>query len=150
MRVEMKAPVKTAHDNIVKLMAGKSTKVEIYQGRKKVKTYYVSDATKDNVGTYVIDGSSAPYICHIPGFWISNQQIHDTMVGMERCRDFQHRLPQIAEIGSFHQDLSALSRSRTRRQSGSAVQDLPYRNIGRENGHCLRKTVLAKLSEHQI
>lgn len=108
MRVEMKAPVaKTAHDNIVKLMAGKSTKVEIYQGRKKVKTYYVSDATKDNMGTYMlIEGSRTPFICHIPGF--TGYLTSRYMTRPLEWRDteiFQHRLPQIAEVKvDFHQE----------------------------------------------
>lgn len=108
MRVEMKAPVaKTAHDNIVKLMAGKSTKVEIYQGRKKVKTYYVSDATKDNMGTYMlIEGSRTPFICHIPGF--TGYLTSRYMTRPLEWRDteiFKHRLPQIAEIKiDFHQE----------------------------------------------
>lgn len=108
MRVEMKAPVaKSAHDNIVKLMAGKSTKVEIYQGDEKVKTYYVSDATKDNMGTYMlIEGSSTPFICHIPGFtgYLSGRYMtrdwewRDTEI-------FAHRLSQIAEVKlDFHQE----------------------------------------------
>lgn len=108
MRVEMKAPVaKTAHDNIVKLMAGKSTKVEIYQGSKKVKTYYVSDATKDNMGTYMlIEGSSTPFICHIPGFY--GYLTSRYMTRPLEWRDteiFKHRLPQIAEVMvDFHQE----------------------------------------------
>ena len=108
MRVEMKAPVaKTAHDNFVKLMAGKSTKVEIYQGRKKVKTYYVSDATKDNMGTYMlIEGSRTPFICHIPGF--TGYLTSRYMTRPLEWRDteiFQHRLPQIAEVKvDFHQE----------------------------------------------
>lgn len=107
-RVEMKAPVaKTAHDNIVKLMAGKSTKVEIYQDGDKVKTYYVSDATKDNMGTYMlIEGSSTPFICHIPGFY--GYLTSRYMTRPLEWRDteiFGHRLPQIAEIKiDFHQE----------------------------------------------
>lgn len=107
-RVEMKAPVaKTAHDNIVKLMAGKSTKVEIYEGKKKVKTYYVSDATKDNMGTYMlIEGSSTPFVTHIPGFvgYLSGRY----MTRPWEWRDteiFKHRLSQIAEVKlDFHQE----------------------------------------------
>lgn len=107
-RVEMKAPVaKTAHDNIVKLMAGKSTKVEIYQGDDKVKTYFVSDATKDNMGTYMlIDGSRTPFVCHIPGFigYLSGRY----MTRPWEWRDteiFNHRLSQIAELKlDFHQE----------------------------------------------
>lgn len=107
-RVEMKSPVaNTAHDNIVRLMAGKSIKVEIYQGKDKVKTYYVGDATKDNMGTYMlIEGSRTPFICHIPGFYgyLSGR----FMTRAWEWRDteiFSYRLPEIAEIRvDFHQE----------------------------------------------
>ena len=107
-RVEMKAPVaKTAHDNIVRLLAGKSTKVEIYTGDEKVKTYYVGDATQDNQGTYMlIEGSSTPFVCHIPGFvgYLSSRY----MTRILEWRDseiFSYSLPQIAEVKvEFHNE----------------------------------------------
>ncbi len=107
-RVEMKAPVaNTAHDNIVKLLAGKSTKVEVYQGDKKVKTYYVGDATKDNMGTYMlIEGSRTPFICHIPGFngYLSSRYLTRSLEWRD-SEIFANRLPQIAEVKvEFHQN----------------------------------------------
>ena len=107
-RVEMKAPVaKTAHDNIVKLMAGKSTKVEIYKGKEKVKTYYVGDATKDSQGTYMlIEGSSTPFVCHIPGFYgyLSGRYMTRPLEWLD-SEIFAYTLPQIAEIKvEFHQE----------------------------------------------
>ncbi|MGB0917803.1 MAG: DUF4340 domain-containing protein, partial [Flavobacteriales bacterium] len=105
-RVEMKAPVaNTAHDNIVKLLAGKSTKVEIYKGNDLEKTYYVGDATKDNMGTYMlIEGSRTPFICHIPGFYgyLSSRYMTKELE-WRNSRIFNHRLPQIREIKvEFH------------------------------------------------
>lgn len=105
-RVEMKSPVaNTAHDNIIKLLAGKSTKVEIYKGDDKVKTYYVGDATKDNMGTYMlIEGSRTPFICHIPGFfgYLSSRYMTRSLEWRD-SEIFSHRLPQIAEIEvNFH------------------------------------------------
>lgn len=108
MRVEMKAPVsKQAHDNIVKLLAGKSTKVEIYKGSEKVKTYYVGDATKDNMGTYMLlEGSATPFICHIPGFtgyltprFLTRElEWRDTEI-------FDYHLAEMAEVElTFHQN----------------------------------------------
>lgn len=107
-RVEMSAPVaKTAHDNIVKLLAGKSTKVEIYKGDKKVKTYYVGDATRDSQGTYMlIEGSRTPFVCHIPGFmgYLSGRY----MTRILEWRDseiFTYPLSQIAEVKvEFHDE----------------------------------------------
>lgn len=100
-RVEMKSPVaNTAHDNIVKLLAGKSTKVEIYKGDDRVKTYYVGDATKDNMGTYMlIEGSRTPFICHIPGFFgYLSSRFMTRKLEWRDSEIFQHRLPQLSEI----------------------------------------------------
>ena len=68
--VEVRSPVgKHSYNTIIKLMATKSTKIEIYQHGQLVKTYYVGDATMDNLGTYMyLENSSVPFITHIPGF----------------------------------------------------------------------------------
>lgn len=83
--LDVKSPVaKKARNNIILMMAGKSVKVEIYQRvytirifdwiklfphEKKTKTYYVGDATMDNMGTFMLmEGSEDPYIVYIPGF----------------------------------------------------------------------------------
>ncbi|MFT6028274.1 MAG: hypothetical protein ACI8P5_002557 [Bacteroidia bacterium] len=105
-RVEMKAPVaNTAHDNIIKLLAGKSTKVEIYKGDDLVQTYYVGDATKDNMGTYMlVEGSRTPFICHLPGFngYLSSRYMTRSLE-WRNSEIFSHRLPQITEINvQFH------------------------------------------------
>ena len=85
MNVEVKAPVsKTAREQIIKLLATNSTKVEIYQTvyridlfdkikwfphEKLTKTYYVGFATQDNLGTYMLmDKSETPYVTFIQGF----------------------------------------------------------------------------------
>ena len=84
-KVDIKEPVsKAARNNIIRLMAGKSIKVEIYQmvyrinilnkirlfpHEKLTKTYFIGDATMDNRGTYMLmQGSEQPYIVYIPGF----------------------------------------------------------------------------------
>jgi phenylpyruvate tautomerase PptA (4-oxalocrotonate tautomerase family) len=84
MRIEVKSPVaKAARDNTIKRLAAISKKVEIYQTvyridlwglklfphEKLVKTYYVGDATQDNLGTYMLmEDCEEPYIMNIPGF----------------------------------------------------------------------------------
>lgn len=107
-RVEMKAPVaKTAHDNIVKLLAGKSVKVEIYEGDDLIKTYYVGDATKDNMGTYMlIEGSRTPFVCHIPGFmgYLTSRYMTRSLEWRD-TEVFNYQLAQIAEVKvEFHQE----------------------------------------------
>lgn len=83
--IEVREPVaKVAHNTVVKLLAAKSIKVEIYQWKYRInlfnkiklfpheklsKTYYVGDATRDNTGTFMLmDNSTQPFIIHIPGF----------------------------------------------------------------------------------
>jgi len=84
MRLEVKAPVaKAARNNIIKRLSSIGIKTEIYQTvyridlwgiklfphEKLIKTYYVGDATMDNMGTYMLlENSDNPYIMHIPGF----------------------------------------------------------------------------------
>lgn len=69
-QIRVKAPVgRASFNNVVKKLAVKSTKVEIYQKGKLTKTYYVGGATEDLLGNYMmIENSSAPFILHIPGF----------------------------------------------------------------------------------
>jgi hypothetical protein len=69
-QVSVKAPVGRASFNtVIRKMAAKSTKCEIYVKGKKIKTYYVGGATQDFMGTYMmIENSSTPFITWIPGF----------------------------------------------------------------------------------
>ncbi len=69
-RIEVKQYVpKTALENVIKSLAVYSTKVEIYQNGKLSKTMYVGGPTQDHLGTYMLlDGSSIPFICYVPGF----------------------------------------------------------------------------------
>ncbi len=68
--IEVRSPVgKNLYNNTMKLMAAKAVKVEIYAKDELVKTYYVGHPTMDNLGTFMyMEGSTVPYIMHIPGF----------------------------------------------------------------------------------
>ncbi|MEI7596880.1 MAG: DUF4340 domain-containing protein [Bacteroidota bacterium] len=83
--VRILAPVaKAAHNNIVKIMAASSVKVEVYvksyrinlfnkvrffEYTKLAKSFYVGSPTQDQTGTYMlIEGSDFPIITYIPGF----------------------------------------------------------------------------------
>lgn len=75
-QIAVKSPVPAAaFENVVKEIATKSVKVEIYQGEDKPnKVYYVGDATNNNQGTYMLlekggVKSTEPMITHIPGFY---------------------------------------------------------------------------------
>jgi hypothetical protein len=74
-RVTSLSPVPNkAHENVVREMLGKNTRVEIYCGSKKpTMVYYVGGPTVDSRGTYMlreVDGKMAarPHITYIPGF----------------------------------------------------------------------------------
>ena len=94
-RIDVKYPVpKAAFNNVVRDIATKATKVEIYQGgNKPSKTYYVGDATNNNQGTYMVletNGvkSTVPFVMYIPGnygylssrFFTESQQWRDAVV----------------------------------------------------------------------
>ncbi len=83
-RLEVKFPVsQKAHNNVVKIMAGNSIKVEIYKNdhyinigslhlfpyTNKAKVFYVGGATQDNLGTVMLlEGAERPYVVTLPGF----------------------------------------------------------------------------------
>ena len=74
--VEVKSPVsKLSKENVIKVMASKSIKVEIYSKGNKVKQFYVGHTTQDHLGTYMLltnietdENYSEPFVTHIPGF----------------------------------------------------------------------------------
>jgi Domain of unknown function (DUF4340) len=68
--MEVRSPVgKAAYNTIMKDIAAKGIKVEIYQHDKLTKTYYVGTATQDQLGTFMyLENSSVPFVLHIPGF----------------------------------------------------------------------------------
>ena len=54
-------------DYVIKNIATSGVKVELFQKNKKIKSYYIGGNTKDYFGTYMmIEGSTTPYIMHIP------------------------------------------------------------------------------------
>lgn len=69
-RIEVRSPVgKAAYQNVMKTLSSNGVKVEIYSKDKKIKTYYVGDATADMMGTFMyLENSTVPFVIHIPGF----------------------------------------------------------------------------------
>jgi hypothetical protein len=62
-------------NNIIKNLAVQAVKVEIYEGDKRMKVYYVGGETADELGTYMLlsdpeteENYKQPYIIYIPGF----------------------------------------------------------------------------------
>jgi len=74
--IEVKMPVhKNARENVLKVMATSSLKVEIYSGEELVKQYYVGHETPDSEGSYMLltdietgKNYEEPFVCFIPGF----------------------------------------------------------------------------------
>lgn len=70
--LRVRAPVpKSAFENIIKNIAGKSVKVEIYQGgTKPEKVYFVGSSNQDHSGTYMLmEHSSVPFLTHLEGHY---------------------------------------------------------------------------------
>jgi membrane-bound inhibitor of C-type lysozyme len=105
--VEVKSPVsKSGRNSVIKIMAAKSTKIEIYSKGEKVKQYYVGHATQDHTGTYMIltnletgDNYEEPFITHIPGFdgFLSTRYLTEAIDWRDRLI-INYRPPQIKQI----------------------------------------------------
>ena len=69
-RMEVKNPVSNnSMDNVIKMLATRNTKVEVYSEGKLLKTIFVGGPTQDQLGTFMmLEGSSVPFIVSIPGF----------------------------------------------------------------------------------
>lgn len=69
-QVTVRNPVSEKDFNqVVAMLASDGIKAEFYEGDDLEKTIYVGPVTPDQGGTYmVIEGSSKPFVTHIPGF----------------------------------------------------------------------------------
>ncbi len=58
------------YDNVIKMLAGESVKVELYDADgDKMKVFYVVGQASSNAGSYMLmEGSDIPYVVQIPGF----------------------------------------------------------------------------------
>ncbi|MBI3517763.1 MAG: hypothetical protein HY062_00200 [Bacteroidetes bacterium] len=139
--VEVKSPVsKNGRTSVIKILASKSTKVEIYSKGKKVKQYYVGHATQDNTGTYMLltnieddENYPEPFITHIPGFdgFLSTRYLTDEIDWRDRLL-INFRPPQIKQIkldlheipdSSFIVDLFSMQRFGLKTKKGNLPFD---------------------------
>ncbi|MFT7298250.1 MAG: hypothetical protein ACI9WO_001061 [Sphingobacteriales bacterium] len=69
--MEIKSPVPTqAEQEVLRDLATKGKKVEIYTNGKKAKTFYMEGTTPDELGTYMLlEGANHPSVVHVPGFY---------------------------------------------------------------------------------
>lgn len=101
LRIKVKDPVpNAAKERAIKILAAKSTKVEIYEGDELSKVYYVGGTTKDSHGTYMImEGSASPFIVEIPGFRGFLSSRYTTQLKEWRSHMvFSHGINSISEI----------------------------------------------------
>lgn len=82
--VTVRAPVsKSMFENVVKQLASKSVKVEIYLNGENTphKVYYVGDSNMDHTGTFMLlENSSVPFAMHIEGHYGFLQTRYSTNV----------------------------------------------------------------------
>lgn len=135
--VEVKSPVsKSGRTSVIKIMASKSTKIEIYSKGEKVKQYYVGHPTQDNTGTYMIltnletdENYEEPFVTHIPGFdgFLSTRYLTESIDWRDRLI-INYRPPQIKQIkmdlhevpdSSFVIDLFSMQRFGLKTKKGS-------------------------------
>lgn len=69
-KMEIKYPVsKNSTDRVLTDLTTIGVKVEVFDGSKNIKTFYVGNNTPDEMGTYMmLKGAISPYAIHIPGF----------------------------------------------------------------------------------
>ena len=69
-RIKVKGPVaQTAKDNVIRSMVSQAIHVEVFEGDKLLRSYYLGDHTPDMKGTYMhLEGAKTPFIAYIPGF----------------------------------------------------------------------------------
>lgn len=117
-------------DNVIKTMATRAIKVEIYTGGKNPeKVYYVGNSTQNHFGTYMLlelNGvkSSAPYIMHIPGFhgFLTARFFADENTWRERSI-FNYQADDIASLSINYSDKPLNSFKLIRHDEGFKVID---------------------------
>jgi hypothetical protein len=68
--MEVKSPVgRAGHNTVVRRLATKSVRVEIFRNESLLKSYFVGGPTQDQQGTYMLmSESDVPFIMGLPGF----------------------------------------------------------------------------------
>jgi hypothetical protein len=89
-----------ARENIIKRMASGSIKVEIYKKGNLHKVYYVGSGTQDNLGSFMLlENSSAPFICYLPGHKGTVTNFYMPLENEWRNRIlFNYNLPEIESV----------------------------------------------------
>lgn len=100
-RMRIKNPVaRSAEENIIKRLATKSVKVEVYDGDDILKTYYIGGVTQSQTGTFaMLKGSSKPFVIEIPGFrgYLSSR-FHTDSILWRSTKIYKYNAEQIDKI----------------------------------------------------
>lgn len=69
-KIRIKGPVPNSMRNsVISAMGSRSIHIEVFEGNKKIRNYYLGTPTPDESGSYLhIEGAKTPYIAHILGF----------------------------------------------------------------------------------
>lgn len=100
-RVEVSEPVSEAKlETVFRNLSVNSIKIEIYENGELAKTYFVGGVNQESTGTYMmIDGSTDPFVTHIPGFSGFLTTRYNTNVYEWRDRVvFRYKYNDISEI----------------------------------------------------
>jgi len=71
-----------AQEQILSQIAANGVKTMIYKGEKLLKSYFIGAPTNNMMGTYILEeGSSTPYVIHIPGMngFVSSRYFTDSI-----------------------------------------------------------------------
>lgn len=127
-RLRVKSPVsKSSLDNVIKMMATRNTKVEIYSKGKHLKTYYVGGPTQDQMGTFMmLEGSSVPFIMSIPGFvgYLSTRYFIDEAQWRSQLL-LDYDFDEIARIRSINNSMPEQSLEYTQENRQLTLKRLP-------------------------
>lgn len=92
--IEVNYPVSNAmHNNVVKNLATKSVKIEIFTTNENVphKTYYIGSPAPNMIGSFMLlENSSKPFVMYIPGFngfLAPRYNIDGTKISLDLWRD---------------------------------------------------------------
>lgn len=127
---------KAALENVIKYLATRSFKVEIYTGGSDPhKVYYVGNSTKDHHGTYMlleIDGekSSMPFITHLPGLhgFLTARFFTEEDIWRDRTV-FAYKTNEIKRLSISYLEKPTKSFELKNENGGYVVTDLSTKNV---------------------
>lgn len=99
MRLQVKGPVSgVAWNTVIRQLAQKHVKVEIYKNGDKIRSFFVGGGTPNGKGTYMmVEEGKKPYICEVAGFEGEVSHHFPTDLNMWRSKKMLHFEPERIE-----------------------------------------------------